>query len=235
MRAIILAAGRGSRMGPLTDHQPKCLTEVYGKPLIEHQIHALAEAGIKDIDIVTGYQSEQLQDYGTHNFYNANWQQTNMVASLLCARAWLDNYDCIISYSDIYYGKQIVQDLMDSSEEIATAYDPNWLELWSKRFNDPLDDAETFRINENGYLLEIGQKPQTIEEIQGQYMGLLKFKAGVLSKYLEILSDLDIERIDMTSLLNHLTLKGKRIKTIPIYDAFFEIDAESDLNIMGIK
>ena len=55
MKTIILAAGRGSRMGNLTDEKPKCLLEVFGKPLIEHQIEALTKGGIEDIAIVTGY------------------------------------------------------------------------------------------------------------------------------------------------------------------------------------
>ena len=71
MKAIILAAGRGSRMGNLTNEAPKCLLEVYEKPLIEHQIEALTKAGIKEISLVTGYKNELLHPYGTHHFHNA--------------------------------------------------------------------------------------------------------------------------------------------------------------------
>ena len=64
MKAIILAAGRGSRMGQLTNDKPKCLLMINGKTLIELQITAITNAGIKDIAIVTGYKAEMLKSYG---------------------------------------------------------------------------------------------------------------------------------------------------------------------------
>ena len=233
MRGIILAAGRGSRMGNLTDDQPKCLTVIKGKPLIEHQIDALALAGIKDIAIVTGYKSEMLTKYGTSHFHNEKWQETNMVYSLLCAKEWLDESDCIVSYSDIYYSSQIVRDLIACKDEIALAYDPNWLELWSKRFDNPLDDAETFRIDDNSYITEIGQKPKTIEEIQGQYMGLLKFKKGVFFKYTEGLDD-RASRVSMTELLRNLVeVKSVYLCGIRNLEIWGEIDSQGDISAFG--
>lgn len=229
MKAIILAAGRGSRMGSLTEEKPKCLVEVYGKPLIEHQIDALREAGIKDIAIVTGYKSELLNGYGTHHFHNPKWSETNMVYSLLCAKEWLDSDDCIVSYSDIYYDAQIVKDLMNCSDDIAISYDPNWLELWSKRFEDPLEDAETFRMDEKGYLLEIGQKPKTVEEIEGQYMGLLRFGKGFFEDRLGKLNQDNFSSIDMTSFLQNLVKKDFSIRVIPNTTSWGECDSESDI------
>lgn len=229
MRAIILAAGRGSRMGLLTDNQPKCFTVVKGKKLIEHQLNALQAVGIKDIAIVTGYKSELLQKYGTHHFHNSRWAETNMVYSLTCAQEWLDVDDCIVSYSDIFYRHEIVENLTKCPDAVAISYDPNWLELWSKRFENPLDDAETFRIDENGYLLEIGQKPKTIEEIQGQYMGLLKFKRGSFIKQTHTLSEERLDKIDMTSFLQHLLQNKIPIKAIPNGTPWGECDSESDI------
>ncbi len=230
MKAIILAAGRGSRMGHLTDEQPKCLTKVAGKPLIEHQITALTEARIKDIALVTGYKAEILSPYGIKHFHNHQWGTTNIVHSLLCARPWLEENDCIISYADIFYGTQIVKDLIACKEKICVAYDPHWLDLWSKRFENPLDDAETFRINDEGCITEIGQKPRTIEEIQGQYMGLLKFRKSFWKK----LPAFDIpEKMDMTSFLRKLVNCGDSIKGIANKEAWGEVDSERDLGFMN--
>ena len=64
---------------------------------------------------------------------------------------------------------------MASDKPLAITYDVNWLELWTRRFGDPLLDAETFRITKQGCLSEIGNKPSSLGEIQGQYMGLLRF------------------------------------------------------------
>lgn len=230
MRAIILAAGRGSRMGSLTESQPKCLTVVRGKPLIEHQIEALLAAGIQDIALVTGYKAEMLENYGTHHFHNSKWAETNMVASLLYAKEWLDQYDCILSYSDIFYGSKIVKDLIACQNDIAVAYDPNWLELWAKRFKNPLDDAETFRIDNQEYITEIGQKAKSTEEIQGQYMGLLKFSKGQISEILTKAAELKLSTIDFTSFLSFLLAKNAKIRGVANFQHWGEIDSQGDLD-----
>ena len=72
MKAIILTAGRESRMKRITESQPKCLIEVYGKTLLDWQLSALKQSGINEIAIVTGYKREQLIDRGLMSFYNKN-------------------------------------------------------------------------------------------------------------------------------------------------------------------
>ncbi|MBF0128245.1 MAG: phosphocholine cytidylyltransferase family protein, partial [Magnetococcales bacterium] len=155
MKAIVLAAGRGSRMGDLTDDRPKCLVELGGRPLLEWQLAALRGAGIREIAIVTGYKSGMLRGRGLTGFHNPRWETTNMVSSLACAGTWLREGPCIVSYSDIFYEASAVSSLMASSAELAVTYDPGWLPLWEKRFGDPLRDAETFRLDGEGRLLEI--------------------------------------------------------------------------------
>src|SRR5690606_31607320 len=88
---------------------------------------------------------------------------------------WLESDHCLISYSDIFYTSEIINNLLQSSADIAITYDKNFADLWSKRFVNPLSDLESFKINENNFLLEIGNKPNSLQEIQGQFMGLLKF------------------------------------------------------------
>jgi len=155
MKAIILAAGRGSRMKALTENKPKCLIDVKGKPLIEWQISALREAGINEIAIVTGYKSEMLNSYRLKKFHNPKWAETQMVSSLMCASEWLEHEDCVVSYSDIFYESQAIRLLIECGSEICITYDPNWETLWKQRFEDPLSDAETFRIDSESFLLEM--------------------------------------------------------------------------------
>ena len=90
MIAIILAAGRGSRMKSMTDERPKCLVEVKGRTLLDRQINAIKTAGIKQISIVTGYKRELLSINGIKEFHNSNWAETNMVSSRACADEWLE-------------------------------------------------------------------------------------------------------------------------------------------------
>ena len=69
---------------------------------------------------------------------------------------------------------------MKSNHDMSIVIDLNWKEYWDKRFDNPLDDAETLKINSEGNIVEIGQKPKNIEEINGQYIGLMKFNSDGL-------------------------------------------------------
>lgn len=238
MKAIILAAGRGSRMKNLTEERPKCLIELHGKPLLEWQLSALREAGIEEIAIVTGYKHELLGDRGLTEYYNSRWAETNMVSSLSCAQEWLKAEPCIVSYSDIFYSNQAVRLLMDCPAPLAVTYDPHWLKLWAERFEDPLIDAETFRLKPDNYLAEIGNKPKSVEEVQGQYMGLLRFTPDsweILVKLREQLPPHVKDSMHMTASLNLLIKNGMQIFGIPYYGIWGEIDTPSDLEVHTAK
>ncbi len=207
MRALILAAGRGSRMGPLGNDRPKCLVELGGKPLIERQIAALVRGGVNEIGIVRGYRAEMIDFAGLSYFTNERWAETNMVMSLSAAAPWLRSGPVIVSYADIFYRSGLVRGLAGAAGQLVISYDRAWRRLWSRRFADPLADAETFRLNAAGQLLEIGGKTARIEEIEGQYMGLLKFTPPGWSAVEALLSTLDAgvrDRLDMTGLLRRL-------------------------------
>jgi L-glutamine-phosphate cytidylyltransferase len=233
MKAIILAAGRGSRMKGLTDDRPKCLVELRGKSLLEWQLGALREAGVKEIAIVTGYKRELLAGRGLIEFYNPRWAETNMVSSLACAESWLVADTCIVSYADIFYESSAIGLLVNCAVPLAITYDSNWLALWQERFGDPLLDAETFRLKPDGTLSEIGNKPQSIEEIDGQYMGLLRFTPaswGEVSRLRADLAVLERDKMHMTGTRQKVIDGGRLTVRAVRYDGFWgEIDSPEDL------
>lgn len=234
MKAILLAAGRGSRMGPLTETGPKCLTRLKGKSLLDWQIEALRGAGLREISLVRGYCADRLERPDLTFFENRRWNETNMFVSLTCAGEWLQRDVCIISYSDIVYPSQHIEELLQASGDIVITYDREWRKLWQTRFEDPLADAETFRIDPEGMLLEIGGKARTLEEIQGQYMGLLKFTPAGWNHAMEYASTLDPrerDRLDMTALLKGLIRSGVPVRTIPVDGRWYEVDSERDLQL----
>lgn len=235
MKAIILAAGRGSRMKHLTDKGPKCLVALRGKTLLDLQLQVLREAGIYEIGIVTGYKSELLGGRGLKEFYNSRWAETNMVSSLACAESWLQAEPCIVSYSDIFYGPVAVQSLMNCTSALAVTYDPNWLELWTQRFVDPLLDAETFRLNASNILEEIGNKPRSVEEIDGQYMGLLRVTPEgwqAIQKIRANMRDVDRDQLQMTGVLQSIISQCYLpVLAIPNTEPWGEIDSETDLSV----
>jgi choline kinase len=234
VKAIILAAGRGSRMQKLTDEQPKCLVKLRGKSLLDYQLAAIRGAGIKEVAIVTGYKRELLSHYGLPEFYNSRWAETNMVSSLVCAQEWLQSEPCVVSYSDIFYNSSAIRSLMNCDALLAVTYDPNWLELWTERFGNPLIDAETFRLTSDQNLAEIGNKPKSVSEIQGQYMGLLRFTPKGWDEIKRIrsqLSSMDCDKMHMTGTLQKVIYAGKLdILALPYTETWGEVDSKEDLN-----
>src|ERR1700685_4729097 len=103
MRAVVLAAGRGSRLGHLGSDRPKWLVEREGRPLIERQIAALRRGGANEIAVVRGYRAEMIDFPGLAYFVNERWDETNMVMSLSTAASWLRAEPVIVSYADIFY------------------------------------------------------------------------------------------------------------------------------------
>ena len=234
MRAIILAAGRGSRMGSITEDSPKCLTQIAGQSLLRWQIRALRQEGINQIAIVRGYMANKISAPDCVIFENPNWSTSNMVKSLTYATTWLAESNCIISYSDIVYHPKIVRELINTTSNLAITYDQEWLPLWSSRFDDPLQDAETFKLTPDGKLQSIGNKAKSITDIEGQYMGLLKLSPIGWEQILMVLNSLppcQADTLEMTSLLQLLVESGIKIEAVPISGRWCEIDNQSDLKV----
>ncbi len=232
MRAIILAAGRGKRLGPLGDGRPKCLVELSGKPLIERQVAALRGGGVSEIGIVRGYRADMIQLPGVMYFENPRWSETNMVSSLCAAAQWLRNGPVIVSYADIFFRRELVRGLVASQDDLVIAYDRNWRMLWTRRFAEPLSDAETFRADSGGRLVEIGGKAKVVEEIKGQYMGLLRIAPAAWRAIEQLLDRLDRQardRLDMTGLLQRLLGQHFPIATIAADGQWGEVDSAGDL------
>lgn len=231
MRGLILAAGRGSRMLALTGERPKCFVPLHGKTLLEWQLEALHGANVTEVAIATGYRNESFTRTDVTYIHNPRWAETNMVATLACGGDWLQADDTIVSYSDIVYRSEIVTKLAGAKADIAISYDKDWLSQWSARFDDPLSDAETFRLGDDGAIREIGKKPKALSEVEGQYMGLLRFTPKGWAAVRKFLDERPIDRLDMTTLLNGLIEAGHRIEAVPIEGGWFEVDSQRDLDV----
>ena len=233
MKGLILAAGRGRRLAHLTDDHPKCLNRVGNRSLLEWQIDALSSGGVDDIIIITGYKHELLDSFEFRTVHNERWKTTNMVSSLLCAKAEFDS-TTIVTYSDILYSEEIVISLCRQQHEAVIAYDRNWKNLWISRFENPLEDAESFRIDGNGRILEIGQKVGDIDDIMGQYIGIMRFTPEAfdwIDHFTRKHKKSYIDGMDMTMLLQNLIQEEYPIHGIPIKEKWCEIDTPKDFEI----
>lgn len=232
MKAVILAAGRGSRLGNLTDARPKGMVEVEGLPLLEWQRRTLIAAGAESVTVITGYCAGLIDEYGFDTIHNADWVSGNMMTSLDLALARIPG-PLIVSYADILYEASAVAALRMSDGPLAVTFDRNWLDLWQKRFEDPLSDAETFRIDSDGNLAEIGGKTDIVEDIEGQFMGLFKLQDEGRA-WIEQLLKAEPEarqKLDTTAMLSRLIADGKSVHTVPVSGGWCEVDDQHDLAV----
>ncbi len=239
MRAIILAAGEGTRLRPYTLDRPKCLVELGGKPLLVRQVEILKSAGIKNITVLTGYRADLIEALGYPTIHNPDYAHTNMVVTLMCSAVLLDGSDdVLIAYSDILYEPRIIRVLCACTEPMCATVDMLWLELWQLRMDDALTDAETLRLDDQMNITELGKKPQSLDDIEGQYMGLIKLRADFAPRVVDAYKQLDPEGLYdghsladmyMTSFLQCLIDQGHPLKAVCVKNGWLEMDTVNDL------
>lgn len=243
-KAIILAAGQGTRLRPLTDKIPKCMVSVNGKPMLEWQIEVLNECGIDDIIVVTGYRDDKITDPRVKKVFNKNYETTNMVYSLMCAEEYFSG-NVVVAYGDIIYSENVLRKVSESKEDIVLASDELWEQYWNQRCEDPLSDAETFETGPNNQVKSLGQKAESTKEIEGQFTGLMKFSGKgceIMKKaYYNCKEDSackadswnsgrELKNAYMTDLLNILSQTSK-VSYVSIQRGWFEVDNIKDLKI----
>ena len=238
LKVVILAAGEGTRLRPYTLDRPKCMVEIDGVSLIDRQLEVLKSEGIGDIVIIGGYKSEMLKRGDIKLKVNDRYFETNMVWTLFSAEEELEG-DIIVSYGDIVYSKNILKALIKSKADIAVTIDKKWEGYWRERNENPLDDAETLKLRKDGTISEIGQKPSSLEEIEGQYMGLMKFSSeGVRQIKSAFHSALEsgkllgkeVENSYMTDLLQFIVSIGGKVASVQIDEDWVEVDTVEDLH-----
>lgn len=233
MRGLILAAGRGRRMGAATDERPKALLAVGGRTLLAWQLAAFARAGVRDVALVRGYRGAEIAFDGP-SFENARWAESGIAASLAAAEAWLAAGPTVVSYADLVYPAEAVRAIAAAPGEIAVLHDPAWLALWRRRFDDPLEDAERFRADAHGRVLAIGGRPDALDEVEGQYMGLFRLTPRGAERLLARWRALDAparDRADVTGLLALLVAEGEEVRAVAHAGWWCEIDRARDLRV----
>ena len=239
MKAIILAAGQGTRLRPFTDERPKALVKLSGKTLLDRARESLAQAGITDLTVVAGYRAELIKRARYRVVVNPRFATSNMVVSLMTARHILDGAeDVLVCYGDIVFEPRVVQALVRSDAPFPLAINLEWQKLWSLRMEDPLQDAETLRLDTSGAIVEIGKRPRSLVEIQGQYMGLFKIGRSVQPRVVRLYDEMprdvlyegrSFADMFMTTFLQYLIDNQVRIQAVPVEGGWLEVDSVKDL------
>ncbi len=244
VKLIILGAGEGKRLRPLTKDIPKCMVKIFDKSLLEHQLDVLKKCGISDIVIVTGYCRDKIKVPNVKYYENKFFDSTNMVETLFCAEKEIEG-KVIVSYGDIIYERDVLNKLLSSKSDFSIVVDKNWKPYWESRFTNILDDAESLTI-ENGLITSIGQKVNSVSQIQGQYIGLMKFQnnaTNILKNFYHsakmksknfpnpLNPNVSYENSYMTDLLQGLINQGHRLIPVEINNGWLELDTLEDLKI----
>ena len=124
MNAVILAAGRGERLRPLTDTTPKCLTLVGGKPILQYELEGLEAAGIRECTVVVGYRGGQVSNSFGSSFKslslryvnNPDYDTTNNLYSLWLAREYLETQTILIE-GDLLFDQALMAKLVNAAEQ----------------------------------------------------------------------------------------------------------------------
>lgn len=154
MRAILLAAGMGTRLRPLTLDTPKSLIEVNGKPLLERQVEFLKEKGINEIIVLTGYLNEKFEylkeKYGIELVYNDKYNVYNNVYTMYLVKDYLA--DSYVIDADVYINRNFIKDDIKNSTYF-TAYKKDVKNEWRLNFNDEKRVESIDIITGEGYIL----------------------------------------------------------------------------------
>ncbi len=182
MKAIILAAGRGTRIERVTHGVPKCLIDFDGRTILDHQIEALWEAGVSRIGIVVGHNRDRIvehigQAYADHLdsfdfIYNPAFATTNNIYSLWLAREWVGSTDVIVLNADVLCHPAILLPAVATQRPASMIVDPSWRD-------------ETMKvIVRKGNVIRMS-KAIAREEYSATYIGITVFRRPVVAQLFE--------------------------------------------------
>jgi len=241
MKVIILAAGMGSRLRPLTNDKPKCMIKLFNETLIERQIKIFHSCNINDITIVTGYRNEMIDIPDVNYVKNENYETTNMNESLFCALE-PSNSPVLVTYSDIVFEQKIIQQMLEITDGIRLAVNLNWKKYYQNRKNHPLSEAENVLV-ENERILQIRKNiSKSLQNQQiGEFLGIMMLSSDHVKILLERYSYLKKNHIGafhnssslsnayITDMLQEIINCGINVNPVFTEGRWFEIDTPEDL------
>jgi choline kinase len=142
------------------------------------------------------------------------------------------NSDTLISYTDIIYTKKLFKILSKSKKNFITIpYIKNWKRVWKRRKKDIFDDAETFKVDKNNNLKEIGNKisKKNLKSINGQFIGIIFVPKNYIKVLINKYKIYKNSKLQFTQFINNLIKDNIKIKCLNYNDFWYEIDDYQDL------
>ena len=242
MKLIILAAGKGSRFSKNKISQ-KYLIKIKKKTLIEKIIDNFKYFNLNDISVIVGYRKKKLiKQINQFKFNkikfidNKHYDKKDMLYSFYLAIKNQDK-DLIISYSDIYYSKEIIKKIIISKNKfnIIVPVTTEWKKIWKLRGKNIFDDCETLKYDKKFNLLEIGNIPNRQKQIMAQYMGIIFIPISFKTLMLKELKKIKNNKMHITNFLNIICKKYKNVKVLKVSNKWYEFDDNNDYkNYLGL-
>lgn len=178
MRALVLGAGRGSRLNALTDDQPKPYAPIGGHRILDWLLAALEGAGVDEVVFIGGYRADLVRNDYPHLTFrnNPDWADTNILASLMCAEDCMEE-GFVVTYADILYRADVVRRAIDHPGDRVLCVDTDWRSRYADRGQHPEDDAEKV-ITADDRIVQVNRSIEA-SQAHGEYIGVARFsKAG---------------------------------------------------------
>lgn len=250
MRAIILAAGRGTRLGKYGADLPKCMLRFRNTPLIEWQTAALQHGGISEIAVVLGFSADKVTVRGVTKRYNERFATTNMLETFMCARDWFEGEgeDVLICYGDILYEPRLVSSMVQSDAEVGVLVDVEWRDYWVARHGALSEDLETLKIDD-GRITQLGGVTREPNEMMARYVGMIRISADAIPAVLSIYDraranfaksplpwreSKSFQQAYMTCFLQELIDNGITVRAVACAHGWLEFDTERDYELGSV-
>ena len=214
-KAVILAAGRGTRMRELTVDFPKPMIEVRGKPVLQHIVEGLRDAGIREFFIIVGYRADAVQNFfGDGSRYKIAIQYATQVVQdgtgrvVDIARNFAGNSAFILSYGDILVDPQNYKSIVDLPDDIEAI-------ITVTRGEDVSKGGAVF-LNEQMELVDLREKPKSGEPTSPWYnAGIYAFRPSIF-EFTAKLQPSPRGEYELTDAIRELAQSGKKVQAIEL-------------------
>jgi len=229
MRAIILDAGEGRRLRPLTNSKPKCLLKINDVTILEHQIFNITEFDVKEIVIVVGYHANQVIEKVKKSFslevrfvLNPIYYKTNTVYSLWLARKFIKDSDFIYLNGDVVFHREVLKRLLDSCHDNCIAVERKLVS----------EEEVKVVLGSNNIVKAIGKNIE-LSKAYGEFIGIAKFSKNFSGLFINKLNEVvgeglinEFFEVALNRALKNYEVYAVDISGIPC----IEVDTYEDFN-----
>lgn len=247
IRAVILAAGEDENLLPLTSDRPKCMLDVKGRSILERQVAALNEQGIRRIAVVRGYKKDAIDLPNIRYFDNDDYAATGEARSLMCARDFLRDR-VVVLYGDVLFEGAVLEKLLRSQAAMSLVVDRSWREHRGagvpgtpdlvRLTGAAADASRRMSFGEGAALKELGRKLDP-EHADGEFIGLMMLAPEATASLLALWDELSTkagavheaaspDRAALTDLIGAWLARGHAAGAVEISKGWMEVDSFDD-------